>query len=56
MLEILEWLSNGWLLKKDSAPWSWLVGWLVGWLGGWLVGWFVKDYLTTPSIASVAKL
>jgi hypothetical protein len=20
--EILEWLSNWWLLKKDSAPWS----------------------------------
>jgi hypothetical protein len=20
--EILDWLSNCWLLKKDSAPWS----------------------------------
>ena len=27
------------LLRKDSAPWSWLVGRSVGWLVGWLVGW-----------------
>jgi hypothetical protein len=25
--EILEWLSDGRLLKKESAPWIWLVGW-----------------------------
>jgi hypothetical protein len=23
--EFLVWMSNCWLLKKDSAPWSWLV-------------------------------
>jgi hypothetical protein len=28
--EILEWLRTCSLLRKDSAPWSWLVGWLVG--------------------------
>jgi hypothetical protein len=25
--EFLDWLSDCLLLKKDSAPWSWLVGW-----------------------------
>jgi hypothetical protein len=26
--KFLDWLSDYWLLKKDSAAWSWLVGWL----------------------------
>jgi hypothetical protein len=34
MLRILEYLSDCWFLKNDSAPCSWLVSWLVGWLVG----------------------
>jgi hypothetical protein len=31
--EILEWLSDWWLLKKDSAPWSLLVSSLIPYTG-----------------------
>jgi hypothetical protein len=50
--EFLEWLSDCWLLEKDSAPWSWLVGWLVGWLvcsvGQLIVGWLVGESVSQP--------
>jgi hypothetical protein len=32
--KFLDQLGDYQLLKKDSAPWRWLVGWLVGWLPG----------------------
>ena len=37
MWGFLDQLRNYWLVKKGSAPWSWLVCWLVDRLVGWLV-------------------
>jgi hypothetical protein len=41
--ELIDYLKACHLLKKNSVPWTWLVGlWLVGWSMGYLVGYLVS--------------
>jgi hypothetical protein len=53
--EFVEQPCNLRLPKKDSAPWSWLVGWLVGWLAAstcrstWNLLRLGNDTICTPS-------
>jgi hypothetical protein len=37
-MELPDRLSDYQRLKKNSAPWTYMVGWLVGWMDEFLVG------------------